>query len=116
MPTKSAPTFQQVKAILDWLVKGKEGRLQIIHGPRFGWKTRDELLQAVAKPEDTEYRLIDPALVGNGRGAETNLVRILTAGFDGYPRMPYEGNGEGKYATPEELATLIAWIDAGAPE
>ena len=111
------PTFPDIKALLDFLVKGKESRLTDIHGDTFGWATKQQLADAIVDPgTGTTYRLIDPALVGNGRGSETFLIQALTTGVDGFPKMPYLGNDEGKYATDEQLSTIIRWIDAGMPE
>ena len=109
-------TFADVKAILDFLVKGKESDLTIIHGGTFGWATREQLADAVVDVgTGTTYRLIDPSLVGNGRGVETFLIQALTTGVDGNPKMPYLGNDEGLYASQEQLDTIIRWIDAGLP-
>jgi hypothetical protein len=118
---KAPPTFVEIKAILDHLVLGKDANLKLLHGSRFNWTTKSELLDAVAKPDDThEYRLIDPALIGNGQGRDTLIVRILTARvrLDGteYPRMPYNGNSSGDYATDEQRARIAEWVDAGCPD
>ncbi len=118
MSNQTAPiSFLDIKAILYWLVKGKEDNLQNVHGPTFGWGTKEELANVVVdvgRPKT--YRLIDPSLVGNGKGAETYLIQALTKGVDGMPRMPFQGNDEGQYATPYQISTIIAWIDAGMPD
>lgn len=115
----TAPTFAAIKAILDHLVLGKEADLKLIHGAHFGWTSLDELKAAFVEKNGHQYRLIDPALAGNGRARETYLVRILTAGItlDGrdYPQMPFRGNINGEHATADELARIAAWIDAGCP-
>ena len=115
----TTPTFLDVKAILDWLVKGKLQRLHVFHGTNFGWGTKNELAAATVQLHTIPpkvFRLIDPALVGNGKGCQTFLVQALTTGVPGYPRMPYLGNDEGQYASPEQLVTLTNWIDAGMPD
>lgn len=119
-PDCNAPTFAEIKAILDHLVLGKETDLKLIHGDHFDWTTRDSLLAAFVQRSGHQYRLIDPSLINNGKAKETYLVRILTAGITlngrDYPRMPYNGNINGEYATDEELARIALWIDSGCPE
>lgn len=44
-----------------------------------------------------------------GRSSESTLLGVLTG--DAEPRMPPEGN---EHPTPEEVALIKAWIDAGA--
>jgi hypothetical protein len=80
-------------------VKGKTPNLQVYHGPAFSWANKSQLLAAKVVLQDKEYRLIAPELVKTGQGASTNLVLALTTGVDGW-KMPYNGNDEGKYATP----------------
>lgn len=118
------PTFQDVQQILNFLVKGKEDRLDIhdadkdpseVPCNKFGWETREQLLAAVANPEGDAFRLIDPSMIGNGQGDQTVLVRILTGPFMGYQQMPKDGNIDGEYANREQLDTITRWIDAGAP-
>jgi hypothetical protein len=112
-----SPTFADVGAILDWLVKGKTQHLKGKHQSQsFGWTDKEALLAAeVVRPTKT-YRLIQPELINVGRATETNLYRALSeAGLDGW-NMPWQGNDEGAYATEEELATIAAWIDLGCPD
>ena len=98
------------------MVKGKTEHLKTYHGPLFGWTTLSELLENTVQTSDgNSYRLIAPEMIGNGRGAEANLVIALTTGVDDYPHMPLGGNDEGQWASPEQIATIIAWIDAGCP-
>jgi hypothetical protein len=107
-------TFAMVKKILDdlvtaWKAKNERDPNLSLHGETFGWETRDQLVQARA----FDFPLIDPSLVGNGKGAQTNLVVALLQGVPGFPRMPLGG----PYLDPEspEIQTLIRWIDEGAP-
>jgi hypothetical protein len=114
------PTFDDVQAILNWLVKGKETNLKTYHGPLFQWKTKAELLAAHVVIDDgtghtTDYALIAANLIGVGQGAATNLIKALTVGIEGIGRMPYQGNDDGKYATDFQIAIITAWIDANCP-
>ena len=58
------------------------------------------------------FRVIDPSLVGNGRAKETNIYIALTVGIGGFERMPFGG----PYATPEQMALIVEWIDDGMPD
>ncbi|HYH64285.1 MAG TPA: hypothetical protein VD866_06265 [Urbifossiella sp.] len=114
------PRFWDVKAILDWLTNHRtRQQLQSIHGSAFQWRTRQELLDAVVDLQDggPTFCLIDPGLVGNGRGAETNLVKALrdSDGVAGKGQMPFGGNGDGQHATGLQIQTIIGWIDANCP-
>lgn len=106
--------FAEVKAILDFLVKGREESLPFVHGDAFGWANKTMLTSATARPfgDDPAFRLIDPSLVGVGRAKETNIYIALTAGIGGFERMPFGG----PYATPEQLELLVEWIDNGMPD
>ena len=106
--------FADVKAILDLLVKGREENLKFIHGDAFGWETKAMLANAAVRPfnQDPAFRLINPALVGVGRAKETNIYIALTVGIAGFSQMPLDG----PYATPEQLAVITDWIDAGMPD
>jgi hypothetical protein len=107
-------TFSQVKAILDQLVAGKDPTpLKTKHGgDAFRWDTADALRNAVVNFPKGQIRLIDPAMIANGKGAQTNLVRILSGPFGGYPQMPFRGT----YATPAQIQTIQDWIDEGAKD
>jgi hypothetical protein len=114
------PVFWDVKAILDWLTNHRtRQQLQSIHGPTFQWRTRQELLDAIVDLQDggPTFPLIDPALIGNGRGGDTNLVKALRdrSGVAGHGQMPFGGNGDNQYATRLQIQTIIDWIDAGCP-
>lgn len=120
----ATPNFWDVKAILDWLTNHRTPQqLQSIHGTQFKWKTRDDLVNAVVQLEAVCnlnvdcFKLIDPSLVGVGRGGESNLVKALrdTSGVAGNGQMPFGGNGDGQFATPLQIETIIAWIDLGCP-
>jgi hypothetical protein len=118
--SSATPNFWDVKAILDWLTNHRtEQQLQSIHGATFRWAARQQLLDAIVDLGDggTTFPLIDPSLVGNGQGANTNLVIALrdAAGVDGNGQMPFGGNGDGQMATPLQIETIIRWIDAGCP-
>jgi hypothetical protein len=106
--------FADIKAILDLLVKGREGNLSFVHGDAFGWADKAALANAVVRPfgSDPAFRLIDPSLVGVGRSKETNIYIALTVGIDGFERMPFGG----PYATPDQLALIAEWIDDGMPD
>jgi hypothetical protein len=77
------------------------------HGASFGWATKSALANASA----LGYRLIDPAKVGNGQGAQTNLVISLRDrnGVGGNGQMP-DG---GPYLSAPEIQEIIDWIDGG---
>jgi hypothetical protein len=73
------------------------------------WATKAELLAAWGHGR----RLIQPEVIGNGKGATANLVIDLKTGFGNPPRrMP---NG-GPYLNDADINTIIAWIDAGCPD
>jgi hypothetical protein len=123
--TRAKPTFWDVKAILDWLTNHRTtAQLQSRHGPQFKWAKRDDLVNAVVQLDPSQctldvdcFKLIDPSLVGVGRGGEANLVKALrdSDGVAGNGRMPFGGNGDGQFATPLQIETIIAWIDLGCP-
>jgi hypothetical protein len=114
--TPAAVTWAQVKEILDGAIaawkaqNGREPKLKQKHSPNFGWDAKQDLAAAVARG----HRLIDPAKVGNGQGAQTNLVIALRDddGVDGNGRMP-DG---GPYLGNDPINAIIRWIDAGMPD
>lgn len=120
------PTFWDVKAILDWLAQGRtQQQLNAAHGTTFRWSSRAELLGAFVQLDPTEcrvgvdcYQLIPPEMIGNGKGDQTYLVRALrdAGGVDDWGQMPKNGNQDGQFATPLQIAVIVAWIDAGCPE
>jgi hypothetical protein len=117
-----APRFSDIQAILNSLIQGHVlQHLKDIHNePNFGWGTLDQLKSVVIHPDGQfgdAYPLIDMALVEAGRGDETNLVIALRdpGGVNSYGRMPYEPP-PGRYASPAEISTIVAWLNAGMPE
>ncbi len=115
------PNFWDVKAILNWLTNHRtQQQLQNVHGATFRWHTRQQLLDAVVDLGDggTKYPLIQQTLIGNGQGANTNLVKALRdpKGVGGNGKMPFGGNGDGQFATALQIETIIKWIDSGCPE
>jgi hypothetical protein len=119
---RSTPRFLDIKAILDSLVAGcdRQRMRDKHHEPNFGWDTLDQLKRVVVRPDGPlgkSYCLIDPALVAQKKGEETNLVKALRdrQGVDGYGKMPYSPP-PGRYASPEEIQAIIEWLNAGMPE
>ena len=120
MQTPTTPVrFADVQAILNRVTAGrdKQGMKAVHSAPNFGWDTLDQLKSVVVRPDGDEgpaYPLIDMALVRQGRGADTNLVKALAnrTGVDSYGRMPYGG----PYVTPDEIQRIIDWLNAGLPE
>lgn len=87
---------------------GREPKMKVVHEGHIGWETKQEL----AESNPYGLVLISPDKVGNGKGAETNLVRILTNHIGGYRRMP----SRGPYLSPEDIDEIVEWIDAGMPD
>jgi hypothetical protein len=114
------PSFDDVQAILNWLVKGKESNLKSYHGRLFDWTNKAALMTAHVQIDDgsgtvQDFPLIDPSLINVGKGKDTYLAKALTVGIPGIGRMPYQGNDDGKYATDLMISTIVAWIDANCP-
>jgi hypothetical protein len=110
-------SWARIKEILDraiagWKVQnnGREPKLTLRHGASFGWDTKDKLATATAQG----FRLIDPSMVGNGQGAQTNLVIALRDedGVEGFGQMP---NG-GPFLPTDQIDQIVRWIDAGMPD
>lgn len=103
------PTFQNVKKIFDDVIvawrkkRGYDPHLES-HASGFGWATREQLLSATAFGK----RLIDPEMIANGKGAQTNLIKSLRGELMGV-RMPLGG----PYLGEEEIRIIIEWIDSG---
>ena len=117
----TSPSFADIKAILDSLVEGldMEHLKQVHHSPDFGWDTPEQLGRVVVRPSsepEPSYRLIDPELVAAKKGAETNLIKALSdpTGGGWLGRMPRKPPAL-RYATPEQIAMIVAWINAGMP-
>ena len=107
-------TFETVKTILnkaldDWADANGGApdlsRHNIVGHPTMTWNSAAELRAAWGK----NVPLIQPEVVGNGRGAEANLVIDLRQGLNGKPRMP-DG---GPYLAEAEIQVIVDWIDAG---
>ncbi len=104
----------RVKEILDESIarwekeQGRKPALKVSHDANLKWETKEQL--AASKPFDLQ--LIEPDKVGTGRAGETNLIKILTRNVGGFRRMP----SRGPYISPEEIAEIAEWIDAGMPD
>ena len=105
--------FGTVQAILDQLMAdwvahhGHPADLATMHrNPDFGWKTRDQLRDAVAHQD---FPLIAREMIGNGRAESTNLIRILRGRLHHLPRMPHNG----PYLDPDKIDLIAAWINHG---
>lgn len=110
-----AVSFSDVKQILDDAITGWKARtgrdpILSIHGGNFGWDSRDDLLLA----EAFTHRLIDPSLIGNNKGHQTNLVIALRdqGGVSGLGQMP----SLGPFLEPDKIDRIIEWINDGAPD
>jgi hypothetical protein len=106
-------SFAQVKEILDrsiadWMAENGRDPDLLVHGDSFGWDTKVQLAAADA----FGIRLIDPAMVGNGKGHQTALVIALATGVPGFPRMPIGG----PFLPDHDIATIARWIDEGMPD
>lgn len=118
----AAPTFADVKAILDTLTQNcNPDRMKAVHNaPNFGWETVEQLKSVVVQPYGPgggDYPLIDMDLVRQGQGDQTNLVVALASptGVDFNGQMPRNPPAR-RYATKDEVATIVAWLNAGLPE
>lgn len=106
--------WPRIKEILDNLLirwqqeHGREPKMKVVHEGHIGWETIEELAQS----DPYGKTLIEQDKVGNGKGGETNLVRILTSYIGGYRRMP----SGGPYLSQEEIDEIREWIDAGMPD
>jgi hypothetical protein len=105
-------------AIADWTTKNhRPPLLKQRHGPSFSWDTKDQITNAVAQIGGSTFRLIDPSLVGNGKGRQTNLIIALTDpdGVEGNGQMP----NNGPFLTdthPTFIDEIVRWIDDGMPD
>jgi hypothetical protein len=118
----SSIRFADIQLILNTLIAGRDWqRILEAHGdPTFGWDTLEQLKGVVVRPNgdmSQSYPLIEQKLIDEKRGAETNLVKALRdaggVGFNG--RMPLSPP-PGRYATPQEIQTIVDWLNAGAQE
>lgn len=104
--------FLRVKEILENAVVAWEARTGraanlFLHGGNFGWATREELLSSTARG----VQLISPNDIGTSAGAQSNLVKALTTGVAGFPRMPRGG----PFIPDSEIDEIVNWLDGGAP-
>lgn len=110
-------TFARVKQILDksladW--EAEHGQAPDLDGhnkaghPPMNWATANDLRIAWGKG----MPLIQPEIVGNGRGNEANLVVDLRTGIGTKPRMPRNG----PFLDDPEIQEIVDWIDAGCPD
>ena len=107
-------SFTDVKGMLDGLMAqwanahGRNPDLSVHSDASFGWNTKEQL----ANSDGFGNVLIDPALVGNGKGNETNLAVALRTGVPGFPRMPLGG----PFLSDEQIDYIVRWIDEGMPD
>lgn len=118
----ATPTFADVRAILNNLTQNcNPERMKAVHNaPNFGWETVEQLKNVVVQPYGPgggDYPLIDMDLVRQGQGDQTNLVVALASptGVDYNGQMPRNPPAR-RYATKDEVATIVAWLNAGLPE
>lgn len=78
------------------------------HGPTFKWGTKAELLAAVGHG----LRLIQPEVIGNGKGNQANLMIDLRKGFPGSGRMPQGG----PFIPDPKIQEIEDWINQGCPD
>lgn len=103
--------FADVKKILDdgmaaWQTANGPADLSG-HGATFSWATKAALLAAVGHGK----RLIQPEVIGNGKGDQANLVIDLRTGFPATGRMPLGG----PFISAAEIKIIEDWINDGCP-
>jgi hypothetical protein len=103
--------FAQVKGILEsaittWTAAHGPPDLSQ-HGASFSWSSKQELLAAFGH----RRQMIQPEVIGNGQGAQANLIIDLRTGFNGL-RMPKDG----PFVSDADIQTIQDWIDAGCPD
>jgi hypothetical protein len=105
--------FQRIKQILDqglatWAAANGAPDLTG-HGTSFHWATKIELLAAVGHGK----RLIQPEMIGNRMGGQTNLIIDLRTGINSpAERMPLGG----PFIPNDQIKEIEDWIDAGCPD
>ena len=101
--------WRQAKPGVSTEISNDNDDILAIHGGNFGWYTTTDLAKSTA----FGLRLIETNKVGNGRGFETNLVKVLKEGIpQEAPQMPKGG----PYLRKIEIAEIAHWIDSGMPE
>ena len=103
--------FADVRNILDQAIQGwrqQHGGPPDLtgHGPSFKWDTKADLLAAVGHGK----RLIQPEVIGNGKGNQANLVIDLRTGLP--LRMPKGG----PFLSDALIQKIEDWINAGCPD
>ena len=79
------------------------------HGPTFSWSMKPDLLAAGGHGA----RLIQPEVIGNGKGSQANLIIDLRTGLRGTgSRMPKGG----PYNPESQVKEIEDWINAGCPD
>jgi hypothetical protein len=113
-------SYAPVKTVLDNIIatwtagNGAAPDFATAHKSPFVWDTAANLLASSARG----LPMIQPNIIGKpGLGGTANIVQALTTGVGGFPKMPFGGldSNSGKYLDPNgpEIATIIAWIEAG---
>jgi hypothetical protein len=108
--------FARVKEILDqgiatWqTAPGNDNPADLSgHGSTFSWATKAALLAAVGHGK----RLIQPEVIGNGKGSQANLVLDLRTGISGpATRMPQGG----PFIPDSQIQEIEDWINARCPD
>ena len=108
--------FTRVKEILDegiatWQnAPGNDNPANLSgHGHTFSWATKAALLAAVGHG----VQLIQPEVIGTGKGSQANLIIDLRTGRKGpASRMPERG----PYISDAQIQEIEDWINAGCPD
>jgi hypothetical protein len=108
--------FDRVRQILDqgiatWqTAPGNDNPADLSgHGSTFSWATKAALLAAVGHGN----RLIQPGVIGNGKGNQANLIIDLRTGLSGpASRMPQGG----PFIPDPQIQEIEDWINAGCPD
>ena len=110
--------FTRVKEILDqgiatWqAAPGNDNPVDLSgHGNTFSWATKAALLAAVGYG----WRLIQPEVIGNGKGSHANLIIDLRTGIGisgPATRMPQGG----PFIPDAQIQEIEDWINARCPD